>query len=89
MVKLNRKMLSSAFAAVALGVAAFCTPAFAAEEPNMADRWSGDTVKVGFLANLTGPGAYTDIPPKMAIEDYVEEINAKGGWLGKKVELVS
>jgi branched-chain amino acid transport system substrate-binding protein len=55
----------------------------------MADRYSGDTVKVGFLANLTGSGAYTDIPPKLAIEDYIEELNAKGGLLGKKVELVA
>lgn len=73
-----------AFAALSLGT----TPAEAAY-PSMEERWSGDTVKVGFIANLTGPGAYADIPPKMAMEDYIEEVNAKGGWLGKKVELIT
>ena len=58
-------------------------------EAAMSDRWSGDTIKIGYLANLTGSGAYTDIPPKLAIEDYIKEVNAKGGWLGKKLELIS
>ena len=81
------KKLAAVAAAVLVGsFAAGCACAEAADD--MSVRWSGDTVKVGFLANLTGPGAYTDIPPKMAIEDYIEEVNAKGGWLGKKVELV-
>lgn len=48
-----------------------------------------DTVKVGFYGTLAGSGAYVDTAAKMAIEDYIEEINANGGWLGKQVELVS
>ena len=50
---------------------------------------NSDTVKVGFYGTLAGSGAYVDTAARMAIEDYIEEINANGGWLGKQVELVS
>ncbi len=48
-----------------------------------------DTIKVGFYGTLAGSGAYVDTAAKMAIEDYIEQINANGGWLGKQVQLVS
>lgn len=48
-----------------------------------------EVIKVGFYGSLAGSGAYVDTAAKMAIEDYIEEINEAGGWLGKKVELVS
>ena len=62
-----KKLVAMAAAVVCVSFTAGCVSAEAADD--MSVRWSGDTVKVGFLANLTGPGAYTDIPPKMANED--------------------
>lgn len=50
---------------------------------------SGDVVRVGFLAYLSGPDNYLGVQPQLAMEDYLEEVNANGGWLGKQVELVT
>ena len=47
------------------------------------------TVKVGFLAFLSGADNYLGVQPQLAMEDYLEEVNANGGWLGHKVELVT
>jgi branched-chain amino acid transport system substrate-binding protein len=50
--------------------------------------WAADTVKVGLIAEITGPnaeaGVYTINGAKLAVEG----INKKGGILGKQVELV-
>lgn len=48
-----------------------------------------ETIKIGYIASLTGSGAYTDMAPLYAYEDYIEELNAKGGLLGHPVELVA
>ncbi|MCC8056270.1 ABC transporter substrate-binding protein [Cloacibacillus sp.] len=77
------------FALMIIMLAVMMLGVLSSAEAAMSDRWSGDTIKIGYLANLTGSGAYTDIPPKLAIEDYIKEVNAKGGWLGKKLELIS
>lgn len=72
-------MRNSLCAAVATGVAAAFF-SFAAG--------AADTVKIGLIAEITGPnaeaGTYTINGAKLAIED----INRKGGILGKQVELV-
>ena len=47
-----------------------------------------DTIKIGYEAWASGPDAYFGMVAIAALEDYIEEINAKGGLLGKKVELV-
>lgn len=47
------------------------------------------TVKVGHLAVISGPDDYLGVPTTAAIEDYLDEVNANGGWLGHKVELVT
>jgi branched-chain amino acid transport system substrate-binding protein len=46
------------------------------------------TVKVGFPMILSGPGALFGEPALKGAQMYVEELNAKGGVLGLKVELV-
>ena len=45
-------------------------------------------IKVGFPMILSGPGALFGAPALKGAEMYVEEINAKGGVLGRKIELV-
>ena len=47
-----------------------------------------DVIKVGFLGALTGDVACYGIPGLNGLELAVEEINAKGGILGKKVVIV-
>ncbi|MCD2116293.1 MULTISPECIES: urea ABC transporter substrate-binding protein [Rhodococcus] len=50
---------------------------------------SGDTVKVGSLNSLSGTMAISEVTVRDSIALAVEEINADGGVLGKKIEIVS
>src|SRR3989440_11487149 len=45
-------------------------------------------VKVGFPSILSGPGALFGEPASKGAQMFVDEINAKGGVLGRKMELV-
>jgi len=47
-----------------------------------------EVIKIGFLGALTGDVACYGIPGLKGLELAVEELNAKGGILGKKVEIV-
>ena len=73
---LHRPLLTglAALAAAALGAVA---PA-AAQQP----------IKVGAFLSVTGPAAFLGDPEQKTLEMYVEEINAKGGVLGRKLQLV-
>ena len=46
------------------------------------------TVKVGFPMILSGPGALFGEPALRGAQMFVEELNAKGGVLGRRIELV-
>ncbi|MEN9864544.1 MAG: hypothetical protein RL748_134 [Pseudomonadota bacterium] len=48
-----------------------------------------DKIKVGFPMILSGPGAQFGVPILKGAQMYADEINAKGGILGKKIEIVS
>lgn len=45
-------------------------------------------VKLGFIADITGPGFLISLAQKKALELGIEEINSSGGFLGRKLELV-
>ena len=64
-------------ALAALSLAAFSSPA-AAEEP----------LKIGFSMAETGPLAGTGKSALLAMTMWAEDINAKGGLLGRQVKLV-
>ncbi|MDA8078525.1 MAG: ABC transporter substrate-binding protein [Nitrospiraceae bacterium] len=64
-------------AAVILAVALAAAPASAA-----------DTIKVGAILAVTGPASFLGAPEAKTLEMMVEEINKKGGFQGKKVELI-
>jgi branched-chain amino acid transport system substrate-binding protein len=49
---------------------------------------AGDTIKLGFVADVSGIGATFYKGQKAAIDLFIEETNAAGGVLGKKLELV-
>jgi branched-chain amino acid transport system substrate-binding protein len=46
------------------------------------------TIKIGYPVILSGPGALIGEPSLKGAQMFVEEVNAKGGVLGRKVELV-
>ena len=50
---------------------------------------SGDPIKIGFSLALTGPLAPNGKQALLGAKIWEEEINAKGGLLGRKVELVN
>ncbi|MBI3636278.1 MAG: ABC transporter substrate-binding protein [Candidatus Rokubacteria bacterium] len=45
-------------------------------------------IKVGFPMIMSGPGALFGAPASKGAQMFVDEINAKGGVLGRKIELV-
>jgi branched-chain amino acid transport system substrate-binding protein len=70
------KLLKFAAIAVCL-IALSITPALAA-----------NTIKVGAILSVTGPASFLGAPEAKTLEMMVEDINAKGGINGTKVELV-
>jgi branched-chain amino acid transport system substrate-binding protein len=57
----------------------FCGTAAMAQEP----------VRIGTFLSVTGPASFLGDPELKTLEMYVEKINAEGGVLGRKVQLVS
>jgi branched-chain amino acid transport system substrate-binding protein len=47
-----------------------------------------ETIKIGFFAPLTGPVAADGASAKQSVELALKEVNAAGGIMGKKIELV-
>lgn len=70
--------LKALFTLVAMFVAAFAGQGYAAD---------GNTVKIGVITSLTGSLAAFGEAHKRGYSIALDEINAKGGVLGKKVEL--
>jgi branched-chain amino acid transport system substrate-binding protein len=73
----TRGNLAAAFAAAALALVVFLTPARAA-----------DPIKVGFSMALTGGVAQNGKQLIIALELWRDDVNAHGGLLGRPVELV-
>ena len=49
---------------------------------------AADTIRLGWTADMPGVGATFYASQKKALEMFVEETNAAGGILGKKLELI-
>jgi branched-chain amino acid transport system substrate-binding protein len=49
---------------------------------------AADTIKIGTFLAVTGPASFLGDPELRTLQMYVDELNAKGGVLGKKLELV-
>jgi len=45
-------------------------------------------IRVGSTLSLTGPLGGTAVMHKIAAEIYIEQVNKRGGWLGRPVEWV-
>lgn len=74
---LFRRLLSAV--ALAAGAAGFLAAPAAAQQP---------PVRIGSTLALTGPLAATALTHKLVGEIYVEQLNARGGLLGRKVEWI-
>jgi branched-chain amino acid transport system substrate-binding protein len=72
-------MKAARILSVALGAAALALAALVQ---------AGDTVKIGTFLSVTGPASFLGDPELKTLQLYVEDINKKGGVLGKQVELV-
>ncbi len=48
-----------------------------------------ETIKIGSFLSVTGPASFLGDPELKTLQMYVERINASGGVLGRKLELVS
>jgi branched-chain amino acid transport system substrate-binding protein len=66
--------ISAALAALLLAFAAFAQP---------------QPIRIGAFLSVTGPAAFLGDPEQKTLELYVEKLNAAGGVLGRKVELVA
>jgi len=50
--------------------------------------FAADTIKIGSVLSVTGPAAFLGDPELKTLQMYVEEINKKGGVIGRQLELV-
>lgn len=50
--------------------------------------WAADSIKIGSVLSVTGPAAFLGDPELKTLEMYIEEINRKGGVLGRPLQLV-
>jgi branched-chain amino acid transport system substrate-binding protein len=68
-------------------VASLFAAALAAVVPSAGQAQSGNPVKIGFSMALTGPLGPNGQQALLGMKIWEEEINAKGGLLGRKVQL--
>jgi branched-chain amino acid transport system substrate-binding protein len=68
---------SKCLPAVAIALAVIGMPNFASAQ-----------VKIGAVLSVTGPASFLGDPEKKTLEIYVDDINAKGGVNGQKLQLV-
>jgi branched-chain amino acid transport system substrate-binding protein len=71
-------MTKARFAAAALALAASVQVGAAAKEP----------LKVGALLSVTGPASFLGAPEARTLEMLVDDLNAKGGVDGRRIELI-
>ncbi len=48
-----------------------------------------EAIRIGAFLSVTGPAAFLGDPELKTLQMYVERINAEGGVLGRKLQLVS
>ncbi len=73
---------SAPLKAAALSVAALSAPSVFATSALAQD------IKVGAVLSVTGPASFLGEPEEKTLKMYIDEINAKGGIKGKKLQLI-
>ncbi|CAM3482417.1 ABC transporter substrate-binding protein [Polaromonas hydrogenivorans] len=79
---------ATGIAAAMAAALAFSLPASAQENPPAAQSAPANTLKIGVIGPFTGASADFGIPMLNGIQQAVDEINAGGGYLGRKIEIV-
>ncbi|MEP7282434.1 MAG: ABC transporter substrate-binding protein [Rubrivivax sp.] len=51
--------------------------------------WAQEPIRIGTFLSVTGPAAFLGDPELKTLELYVDRINAEGGLLGRKLQLIS
>lgn len=51
--------------------------------------FAADSIKIGLMGPITGPWASEGAEMKQVVQLLAEELNQKGGLLGKKVEVIT
>ena len=64
------------------------TVLFAATAVIAASASAADPIKIGSVLSVSGPAAFLGDPELKTLQLYIEKINAEGGVLGRKLELV-
>lgn len=89
---LRRRFLSGGLALTAVVALSACgakTDATGSSEGAAQADVSGDTVKVGLLNSLSGTMAISEVTVRDSLKLAIDEINASGGVLGKKIQPIS
>ena len=55
----------------------------------VATAWAADPIKIGSVLSVTGPAASLGDPELKTMQLYVDEINKKGGVIGRPLQLIS
>ena len=50
--------------------------------------YAADTIKIGSVLSVTGPAAFLGDPELKTLQMYVDELNKKGGVIGRQLQLV-
>ena len=79
---------ASGMAAAMAAALAFSLPASAQENPPAAPGAPAMALKIGVIGPFTGASADFGLPMLNGIQQAVDEINAGGGYLGRKIEIV-
>ncbi|WP_394027790.1 ABC transporter substrate-binding protein [Xanthobacter wiegelii] len=71
-----------------LRAAALMLATFVAGPALTSAAFAADPIKIGSVVSATGPAAFLGDPEAKTLKLYVDELNKKGGLLGRPVELV-
>ena len=83
------KKPANALAALAvLAMACLGSPAHAQSPAPASNSATSNTLKIGVVGPFTGGSSDFGLPMRNGIQQAVDEINAVGGYLGRKLELV-
>ncbi len=71
-----------------MGISKFIVVIVATLSLFAAPAFAEDSIRVGAILAVTGPASNLGAPEARTLEMLVEDINAKGGIIGKKVDLI-
>jgi branched-chain amino acid transport system substrate-binding protein len=73
---------------IVLGVVGVCLLGGLFAIPTRSAAGEPQSIKIGAIFSVTGPASFLGAPEKRTVEMLVDKINAEGGVLGRKIEVV-